>query len=138
MSAAIEQERSKVTALWAREKNLFPMLWRKFTEKEKKELVETLIEELKFSIQVYSDSDHLLRLLCPKLTTEYFLGVDNINRAADADPPTTIYKFLIDVQGKLEIKSYCIPLLLLSIKRVEGELDPNREVKKDESLCEQV
>lgn len=138
MTAAIEVERNKVTGLWALEKNLFPLLWRKFSEKEKKALIETLLEELKFSIQMYSDSDHLLRLLCPKLNLEYFLGAESLKGIKVAEPPTTIFKFLMDVQGKLEIKTYCIPLLLLSIERVEGELDPNREFKKDESLCEQV
>jgi hypothetical protein len=85
---------------------------------------------------MYSDSEKLLELLCPKINEKYLLSGPTPEDTDDA--PSGIFNLLLAVQDKIEIKQYCLPMLLLSVNKVEGELDPNREEKADKVLAEHV
>jgi hypothetical protein len=136
MSGAVEKERRDICDLWKLEKNKFPILWKKMSDRQRKSLIKTLLEELVFSIDIYSDSEKLLELLCPKINEKYLLSGPTQEDTDDAS--SGIFNLLLAVQDKIEIKQYCLPMLLLSVTRVEGELDPNREEKTDTVLAEHV
>lgn len=143
MSAAVDKERSGLAALWSYEKNVFPVLWDKMTDTQRKQLLVSLLEELVRSIGVYSDTDKLLAILCPRLKEDLLLA-RNVS-TDEASPqeqgaPAELLTFLHAAQqGKMEIKPYCLPLLLLSVQKEDREVDPNREVQDtDGVLAEHV
>lgn len=140
MSVSVDRERMELATKWSYEKNLFPVLWRKLSIDQRKQLINTLLEELVFSIGVYSDTDKLLPILCPKLTTENLLARD---ANADSNTPeqeasTELFRFLLAAQDKTQIKPYCLPLLVRSLQKVDRDIDPNREEKDDAVLAEHV
>jgi hypothetical protein len=140
MSAAVDTERNELASRWSYEKNLFPVLWRKMPIPYRKQLISKLLEELVYTIGLYSNSDRLLTVLCPKLTTESLLARDVYADAStsEKEASTEVFKFILAAQDKLEIKSYCLPLLVVSTTRVDGDVDPNVETKEDKVLEEHV
>lgn len=159
MCAAVENERSDLRALWSDNKAKFHLIWRGFTDQQQKALMSTLIEELKFSIENYSDTDKLLSLLCPNITEKYLLSdveahdiiacevTKNKKRAGDESAATAaapaasvagVQELVMRAQDKVDIKHFCPPLLVLAAERVEKELDPNGNVKIDQALMQHV
>lgn len=133
MRSAVEKEQAELVGLWSQEKNVFPLLWRKMTKDRRKALLSSLVDELIHSIGAYSDADKLLGVLCPKITAEHFTSIDANAKAEtpESEKSTALFKFLLAAQSKTDIKPYCLPLIILSVTRVEGDVDPNRDEKED-------
>lgn len=156
MCAAIENERLDLQALWSGEKAKFPLVWGGLSEKQQKTLISTLINELKFSIESYSDTDKLQILLCSKINERYLLEVvENAeirtSPVGDASKSETtqesaraagqrvgVEELIVGAQSKADIKPFCLPLLVLAADRVEKELDPNGKEKLDIALTQHV
>lgn len=151
MSAAVENERLDLRALWSEEKARFPLVWSGFSASQQKVLVNTLIDELKFSIEIYSDTDKFLHLLCPRINEKYLLStVEGVHIAApdtapkpasaDSTKPLSsipgVQELIMCAQSKADLVPFCLPLLVLSAERVEKELDPAGKVKVDIALTQ--
>jgi hypothetical protein len=132
MNGSIGKELLDLRALWSAEKATFGLIWKGFSERQKVNLLKTLIDELKFAIEIYSDTNELLRILCPKISEEYFFAKSEVHQHSseqvteDSDKETpTIVKYILAVQDKTDIKYYCPPILLMGVDRLEKDLDPN-------------
>lgn len=142
MTAAIDTEMGALRAKWSSEKATFGLIWKGFSEQQRKSLVGTLLDELKFSIEIYSDAKDLLSILCPKLFVENLLNDVNIESThsaiVDHVEEAPILRYLLAAQNKADIKQYCLPLLILKAEQVEREVDPNAVAPVDVAVMEQV
>ena len=137
MIGAVDKERQQLRELWSKEKHTFMILWKGLTESQKQNLLRTLIDELTSTIEVYSDSQKLLSVLCPKINLAYFLTAPSAERT-DTEDSDRVISFLIDAQDKLEIKRYCLPIIVIKVELVDKDVDPNRDAKQDGILAENV
>ncbi len=143
MSEAVEMEMNDLKAKWASEKATFELIWKGFSPDQRKTLVQKLLEELQFSIEIYSDTNELLRILCPKLRGDYLLSsevqeIPLTGAAIETDNRPTILKFIMAAQSKADIKYFCLPLLIVKAERVERDVDPNGANQTDSAVAEQV
>jgi len=143
MSEAVEMEMNDLKAKWATEKATFVLIWKGFSPDQRKTLVQKLLEELQFSIEIYSDTNELLRILCPKLRGDYLLSsevqeIPLTGAAIETDNRPTILKFIMAAQSKADIKYFCLPLLIVKAERVERDMDPNGANQTDAAVAEHV
>lgn len=142
MTDAIDTEMGALRAKWSSEKSTFGLIWKGFSEKQQKHLISTLLDELKFSIEIYSDAKDLLSILCPKLFVENLLNDISIESTetsgVDQSEEPPILRFILAAQSKVDIKQYCLPLLILNAERVDREVDPNAVAPVDIAVLEQV
>lgn len=143
MANAVEMEMNELKAKWTTEKATFELIWNGFSPDQRKTLVQKLLDELKFSIEIYSDTNELLRILCPKLREDYLLDskvqeIPLTGAAIETDSRPTILKFILAAQNKTDIKYFCLPLLIVNAERVERDVDPNGAKQTDSAVAEQV
>lgn len=143
MADAVEIEMNELKTKWATEKATFELIWKGFSLDQRKKLVQKLLEELMFSIEIYSNTNELLKVLCPKLRVEFLLSneVHDIpldGDTMDNDDRPTILKFILAAQNKVDIKYFCLPLLIIKAERLERDVDPNGAAQTDAAVAEQV
>eukprot|EP00598_Pedospumella_elongata_P016947 CAMPEP_0184992440 /NCGR_PEP_ID=MMETSP1098-20130426/41258_1 /TAXON_ID=89044 /ORGANISM="Spumella elongata, Strain CCAP 955/1" /LENGTH=256 /DNA_ID=CAMNT_0027518055 /DNA_START=112 /DNA_END=879 /DNA_ORIENTATION=- len=143
MTYAVEMEMNDLKAKWAAEKSTFELIWNGFSADQRKALVQKLLEELQLSIEIYSDTNELLRILCPKLREDYLLSskvqeIPLTGAEIETDTRPTILKFIMAAQSKTDIKYFCLPLLIVKAERVERDVDPNGANQTDSAVAEQV
>eukprot|EP01032_Pedospumella_encystans_P023076 gene23076-26132_t len=136
-------EMNDLKAKWTTEKATFELIWNGFSPDQRKTLVQKLLEELQFSIEIHSDTNELLRILCPKLRGDYLLGskvqeIPLTGSETETDSRPTILKFIMAAQSKTDIKYFCLPLLIVKAERVERDVDPNGANQTDSAVAEQV
>lgn len=143
MNDAIETEMVTLRTKWSSEKATFGLIWNGFSAQQRSSLIGTLLDELRFSIEIYSDSKDLLNILCPMLSVEKLCDEKRTEPVTVAGSPaetedSRILRFILAAQSKVDIKQYCLPLLIVNAERVEREVDPNGVAPVDVAVLEQV
>jgi hypothetical protein len=134
MSNAVAKERTELKSTWNTEKRTFPIIWSSFSESQKKELLINLTNELSMTIEIYSDSDDLLRCLCPMLHYKWLLDLTIV----DNETILAVLALITITQEESQLVQLCPPLLVLAADKVDREEDPNRKLKVDIQLTQKV
>lgn len=141
ISAAADSERKALSMLWKQDSAVFNKLWPTISKQEQDELVCKLIEELKLSIQPYSDSDNLLLAICPEIHDKIHkenTGDGLSAKPAEKDVKEEICSFIEATICKDSSFHSKGKVITLSAEPHQSDLDPNHETMPNFVLMEKA